>query len=205
MDKQLIFGPLIPFEIPTAEQITESMANNDGKLVFKTKLQVKDEQNQNGRRYPGKILEREVNKYMSMVKGRSALGELDHPNRNEVSMAESSHVITEMWWEDDALYGKVEVLNDTPKGKIMESLIRHRIPVGMSSRGVGSTKKIRESDGKSYDEVQEDFELVCWDAVSNPSVRGAWLMKEGVEAGRDNAIINEIDESINEILCWDKE
>ena len=196
--KQLIVDYL-PFEI-LPEQISESMKENNGKLVVKGVLQRADTKNQNGRVYPKEILMREAKKYFkNFINQKRAMGELDHPESSVVNLANVSHNITEMNWNGDDLVGTVEVLN-TPAGNILKELFKGGIKLGISSRGMGSVEAMNE-DGDSQ-EVQNDFELIAFDFVSNPSTHGAFMypMHEGVEPkvvrdtkyGKVEAVINDI-------------
>jgi hypothetical protein len=127
--------------------------------------------NQNGRVYDKQVLRREVNKYMeNFVKVGNAYGELDHPESAIVSLKNASHVVKDLWWDGDDLCGKVELLN-TPSGNIVKEIIKGGHTIGISSRGTGSVKPTNEG----HLEVQDDFELVCWDFVSNPSTHGAFM------------------------------
>ena len=164
----------IPFEI-SPQQINESMKDNDGRLVVKGTLQRAEAKNQNGRVYPRETLMREAEKYSSVqIKERRALGELDHPDSSVVNLNNVSHNILEMHWDGDDLNGTVEVLG-TPAGNILKELFKSGIKLGISSRGLGSVKEIREDDGQDSVEVQPDFELIAFDFVSNPSTHGAFL------------------------------
>jgi hypothetical protein len=136
-------------------------------------LQKSNTKNRNGRIYPASILKREADKYMELVKERRAMGELDHPDSAVVSLANVSHIVTEMKWEGDTLIGKVEVVN-SPSGNILKGLLKSGVKLGISSRGVGSVKSQGDSDV-----VQEDFELIAFDFVSSPSTPGAFMFKEG--------------------------
>jgi len=167
MAKQVIVSTR-PFEF-TPEQIAESMKENSGNLVVKGVLQKAKEQNQNGRVYTRKLLEREAGKYQELIKDKRALGELDHPDSAIVNLQNVSHNVKKMWWEGDSLMGAVEVLS-TPAGNILRELFKSGITLGISSRGMGTT---REHEGTTV--VNDDFELVAFDFVSNPSTRGAFL------------------------------
>ena len=128
-------------------------------------------QNQNGRVYEKNILRREVEKYMEeFVRNGNAFGELDHPESPVVSLKNASHVVKDLYWNGNDLMGKVELLN-TPAGNIVKEIIRAGHTIGISSRGTGSVQQTNEG----YLEVQPDFELVCWDFVSNPSTHGAFM------------------------------
>ena len=181
--RQLIVDYL-PFEVQPL-QITESMRENDGKLIVKGILQRANSENQNGRIYPKEILVREAKKYHdTFVRERRAMGELDHPESSVVNLANVSHNIKDMAWNNDDLVGTVEVL-PTPAGNILKELFKSNIKLGISSRGMGSVETIKEADEDGQGQtvaVQPDFELIAFDFVSNPSTQGAFLhpMKEGV-------------------------
>ena len=179
--KQLIVDYL-PFEV-RQEQITESMKENDGKLIVRGVLQRAEAQNQNGRIYPKDTLLREAKKYHEeFIKQRRAMGELDHPESSVVNLQNVSHNISEMHWEGDNLLGTVEVLG-TPSGNILKELFKAGIKLGISSRGMGSVETVSEADGDQVTQVQPDFELIAFDFVSNPSTHGAFMypMQENVD------------------------
>ena len=190
----------IPFEL-SPQQIQESLKENDGKLVVKGVLQRADAKNQNGRVYPREILTREAKNYTeSFIKQSRALGELDHPDSSVVNLQNVSHNITEMHFEGDNLLGTVEVLG-TPSGNILKELFKSGIKLGISSRGMGSVETVNEDNGDQSQEVQDDFELIAFDFVSNPSTHGAFLrpMNEGVGSTKNDPISN-INRIITEIL-----
>jgi len=182
----------------TPDMIKESRDRNGGKIIMKGILQKSDTLNQNGRIYPKPILEREIRNYQKFIVENRALGELDHPDSSVVNLKNVSHIIREAYLEGDVVYGSVEVL-DTPSGKILQSLVESGVKLGISSRGVGSTKK--QGD---YQVVQDDFQLICWDYVSEPSTPGAFMMAEGksldqnslkgifTKSDRINRIVNDI-------------
>jgi hypothetical protein len=158
------------------QQINESIENNEGRLIVSGILQKWDEENANGRIYPKDILLREVEKYRQRIKENRATGELDHPDDPMISLSNVSHRVLDIWTKDNGVYGKVEVLN-TPSGNILKELFKAGISLGISSRGLGSLKKINEKTTR----VQEDFDLICWDFVSDPSTSGAFMrpLQEG--------------------------
>jgi hypothetical protein len=175
--KQLIVD-YIPFKVST-EAINESIKTG-GKLIVKGVLQRADAKNQNGRRYPKHVLTREERKYQELIKQRRALGELDHPDSTVINLNNVSHNIIEMHWDGNDLVGTVEVLS-TPAGNILKELFKSGITIGISSRGMGSVRELEEG----MLEVQDDFELLCFDFVSNPSTQGAFLqpIQESVNRG----------------------
>ena len=172
MNKQLLIDYTV-FEV-SAQQINESLAQNNGRLIVTGVLQRADAKNQNGRVYPMDLLQREAKKYsQSFIAERRALGELDHPDSSVVNLNNVSHNVLEMAWKGNDLVGKVEVL-PTPSGNILKALFQSGIRLGISSRGLGSVKEVMR-EGNSTLEVQPDFELIAFDFVSNPSTQGAFL------------------------------
>ena len=203
--KQLIVDYL-PFEVKP-EQITESMKENNGKLVVRGVLQRAESKNQNGRIYPREVLMRESKKYLKeFINQRRAMGELDHPESSVVNLQNVSHNVKEMHWEGDNLLGTVEVLS-TPSGNILTELFKSGIKLGISSRGMGSVETVSEG-GEQSQEVQPDFELIAFDFVSNPSTHGAFMhpMHEGVnndieiQAGRACGDYCKVEAVINDIM-----
>jgi hypothetical protein len=174
MSKQLLVD-YMPFEI-SRETINESITENDGRLIVSGVLQRAEAKNQNGRVYPRETLMREAKKYSDVnIAERRALGELDHPDSSVVNLNNASHNVLEMHWKDDDLIGTVEVLG-TPAGNILKELFKSGIKLGISSRGLGSVKEIKEDDSDGdVKQVQPDFELIAFDFVSNPSTHGAFM------------------------------
>jgi hypothetical protein len=171
-------------------QINESMNKNNGKLIVSGIMQRAstggDENfNQNGRSYPLPILKKECEAYKNtFVKERRALGELDHPDSQVVNLSNVSHNVLDLWWQGNDLMGKIEILS-TPSGNIAKELMKSGIRLGISSRGMGSVKEL----GEGKVEVQDDFEIVCWDLVSNPSTQGAFMnssLNENTNSNKSN-------------------
>ena len=187
----------------TPDMIKESREQHGGKVVMKGILQKADTLNQNGRIYPMAVLEREIRNYQKFIAENRALGELDHPDSSVVNLKNVSHVIKEAYLEKGVVYGTVELL-DTPSGKILQSLVESGVKLGISSRGVGSVKK--QGD---YHIVQDDFQLICWDYVSEPSTPGAFMLPEGrtINSNELRSIFNKsdrIDRIVNDILMSKK-
>lgn len=159
---------------PTNSSVSITKRTQPGSNVLVGKLQEAEALNHNNRIYPKDLLKREISKYMKLVRERKALGVLDHPDHTTVNLKEVSHLISELWWEGNAVFGKVELLPGTPCGDILISLSNKNIPIGMSSRGVGT---IEERHGKVY---VTDYQLICWDAVSDPSTHNAYVSKQGL-------------------------
>jgi hypothetical protein len=181
--------------------INESMRSNDGKLFLKGILQKAETLNQNGRIYPKPILEREIRNYQKLIDENRALGECDHPDTAVVELKNTSHIVREAYMKDDIVYGTIEIL-PTPSGKIIQDLISSGVTLGISSRGVGSVQSV---GGNTI--VQEDFQLICFDMVSEPSTPGAYMLSEGkkVNPRELNKVFNasdKINRIFNDILEW---
>jgi hypothetical protein len=158
----------------TPDMIKESREKNSGKIILKGILQKADTLNQNSRIYPRHILEREIRNYAKFIIENRSLGELDHPEDSVVNLKNVSHIVREAVMKDDGVvYGSIELLN-TPSGMILQSLVESGVKLGISSRGVGSTKK--EGDTQV---VGDDFLLICFDMVSEPSTASAFMLPEG--------------------------
>ena len=185
MNRQLLVDYL-PFEV-SVQQINESLKENSGKLIVSGILQRADAKNQNGRVYPKDILTREAKNYsQNFIKQSRALGELDHPDSSVVNLQNVSHNVKEMHFEGDNLVGTVEILT-TPSGNILKELFKNGIKLGISSRGLGSVEMVQEANGDTVSKVGDDFELIAFDFVSNPSTQGAFMspgqMKESINEG----------------------
>jgi hypothetical protein len=175
--KQLLIDTIV-FDVKP-QQLKEAAMSGNGRLIVTGVLQRANEKNQNGRIYPENILKREVDKYKGReIKENRAYGELDHPESSVVELKNTSHIIRDVSWNGKDVVGKVEILN-TPSGRILKELIEAGCTVGISSRGMGSVRQIKE-DGTVA--VENDFDLICWDFVSNPSTHGAFMkpVNEGV-------------------------
>ena len=168
------------------------MVRENNAMFLTGVMQRSDAQNGNGRVYPHAILEREIGNYAKLVKERRALGELDHPEDSVINLKNASHMVTEVWWDGKDVMGKVQVLN-TPSGQVLRSLVESGVKLGISSRGLGS---VHESQGRTI--VEDDFQLICFDFVSEPSTTGAFMMAESkqsnviTKADRINRALNEI-------------
>lgn len=188
------------------QRIVESMRVNNGPLIVEGILQRANAKNQNGRIYPKEILMREAKRYENTIKEKGALGELDHPDTSIVRLGSGSHHINKLWWDGDDLWGSVEILSDTPtlkgtpNGNILAAYLQRGIRVGISSRGLGSVKPLNEDTVV----VQPDFELICWDFVSNPSTQGGYMTAINESVSIKNNVISikyyNINKAIDDIL-----
>ena len=197
MSKLLV--DIIPFSM-TRKKINESITDNGGRLIVEGVLQRAEAENQNGRIYPTEVLRREVEKYKGReIKENRAFGELDHPEASVVELKNTSHIVRDVWWDGKDVIGKVEILK-TPSGNILKELLEAGCTVGISSRGMGSVK---ESNGGKTVTVEDDFDLICWDFVSNPSTHGAFMrpVNESVSIGKKSPSYNKINTLVRDIIC----
>ena len=190
----------IPFTVD--RKIIEESISKNSPLVVTGVIQRAEAKNQNGRIYPREILEREIENYVNgPVKESRALGELDHPESSVINLQNVSHNITKVYWEGDDVMGEVEILS-TPAGNILKELFRNGITVGISSRGMGSVK---DNMSEGTVEVQDDFELLCWDFVSTPSTHGAYMAPIGraLQEGKQTETYqyNNVNNIIRDIIC----
>ena len=185
----------IPFTV-SPQQLHEGVKAPSGNPLVEGILATAEVKNGNGRYYPKDLWEREIDKYMSCVKENRATGELDHPDSSIISLKNVSHIIRDIRWNGDKVIGKIEIL-PTVSGNILKALIDNNVMVGVSSRGMGSLKPL----GEGTMEVQDDFELLCWDFVSTPSNPGSYmnLVKEGIEHKQSSYM--KVNSILTDILC----
>ena len=190
-----------PFKVD--KLLVERSIKENKSLIVSGVLQRAEAKNQNGRVYPKGILEREVKQYMDgPVKENRAMGELDHPESSVINLQNVSHNIKRCWWDGDDVMGDVEVL-PTPAGNILKALFASGITVGISSRGMGS---VQENLAEGTVEVQDDFELLCWDFVSTPSTHGAFMAPKGRALQEGKVVVPEykytnVNNIIRDIIC----
>ena len=187
--------------IKVSKDMIKESKDRYGKIMLKGIIQRANTLNQNGRVYPRSILEREIMNYQKLIKENRALGECDHPDSSVVELKNVSHIVREAYMQGDDVYGTIEIL-DTPSGKIIQSLIESGVTLGISSRGVGSTSR---RDNTQV--VQDDFQLICFDMVSEPSTPGAFMLRESKNFNRKDLDkffnrSDKIDRIFNEILRW---
>jgi len=176
-------------------QLTENVNRENGNLMVEGILATAEVKNGNGRYYKKELWDREMEKYDQLIEERRSMGELDHPESTVINLKNVSHLVTDYGWDGDQLMGKIEIL-PTPSGNILKELIKNGVTVGVSSRGMGSL----EQNG-SVMEVQDDFELLCWDFVSTPSNPGSFMsvLQEGQQTiTYDYSKVNKV---LHEILC----
>ena len=174
-------GYVSPVEFSNDRIIKESFEVGDYSKPFEfyAVLQKYNTPNRNGRVYPEKILKREAENYKKMIQKGVSLSELNHPESSLIDLDRVAHIITDIWWDGKILMGKLRLLTSpgfhergicSTKGDLAANYLRQGVTLGISSRGVGSLKKVGEQN-----EVQDDFELICFDLVSSPSTPGAYL------------------------------
>lgn len=183
---------------PRPSRLLEVRKEN-GKTMVEGILATAEVKNGNGRFYSKDIWERELDKYQDLINNNRALGELDHPESGIINLQNVSHNITGADWDGDHIVGTVEIL-PTPSGNILKALIDNGISVGISSRAEGSVQQKGD-----ILEVQDDFNLICWDFVSTPSNPGSWMnpvqLNESVQSLKNFNKYNRVNEIIKEILC----
>jgi len=168
----------------------------EGATILTGVMQMAETKNHNGRVYPIALMEREVKRYGELVSERRALGELDHPESSVINLQNCSHLVTKIWMDGNKVMGKIEVL-PTPAGMILKNLVQCNVPCGISSRGMGS---VRESNGVTL--VEDDFQLICFDMVSDPSTPGAIMsqVNESKDMTRPLSKTDKINMLMNNIL-----
>ena len=189
MQKKLLqeYFQLCPDGICDISILTEAEKRraSDGAVYLVGVIQKAGTKNGNGRIYRKETLQREVENYQKAVQERRALGELDHPDDSIINLKNASHLVSKAWWDGDNVMGKIEVL-DTPSGKVLKALLSSGVKLGISSRGLGS---VSESNGITM--VEDDFQLICFDIVSEPSTPGAYLNPEGQSRNRVSLSLSE--------------
>ena len=175
-------------------KLVEGKSGN-GNILVQGILATAEVKNGNGRYYSKDLWEREIDKYMENVNANRALGELDHPDSSIINLKNVSHNIKKIFWEQDNVMGVIEIL-PTPSGNILKSLFENGIPVGVSSRGMGSLKQMGE-----LMEVQDDFELLCWDFVSTPSNPGSYMGRLNESKTVTKSKYTKVNSVITDILC----
>ena len=183
------------------KRLAEQAIKENQPLMVQGVLQRAEAKNQNGRVYPRNVLDREVQNYIDgPIADNRAMGELDHPESSIINLQNVSHTVKECWWDGDDVVGKVEILN-TPAGNILKALFAAGITVGISSRGMGS---VEENLREGTLEVQDDFELLCFDFVSTPSTHGAFMTPQTLQEGKiriPEYKYNNINNIIRDIIC----
>jgi hypothetical protein len=190
--------------VPKPVKLLEGM-NKNGNIFVEGILATVEVKNGNGRYYKRELWEREINNFQNKISQKSTetCGELDHPDSQVINLKNASHAIREVWWRGDEVWGKVEVFSDsgdmgTTSGRIAGALIRNGLLIGISSRGMGSLKQMGE-----VMEVQDDFELLTWDLVSNPSNPDSWMVNGTLNESRSTYLdkYSRTNSIITEILC----
>jgi hypothetical protein len=190
--------------VPKPVKLLEGM-NKNGNIFVEGILATVEVKNGNGRYYKRELWEREINNFQNKISQKSTetCGELDHPDSQVINLKNASHAIREVWWRGDEVWGKVEIFSDsgdmgTTSGRIAGALVRNGLLIGISSRGMGSLKQMGE-----VMEVQDDFELLTWDLVSNPSNPDSWMVNGALNESRSTYLdkYSRTNSIITEILC----
>jgi hypothetical protein len=190
--------------VPNPVRILEGMRSN-GNVFVEGILATVEIKNGNGRYYKRELWEREIDNFQRKVQQKTTetCGELDHPDSQIINLKNASHAIRKIWWKGDEIMGVVEIFSDpgergTVAGRIAGALVNNGLVIGISSRGMGSLK---ESDGVM--EVQDDFELLTWDLVSNPSNPDSWMQNGSLNESRSTYLdpYARTNSLLTEILC----
>lgn len=171
---------LVEYRVLDKLKVINEGSGPSSKMKLRGVFQKCDEQNNNGRIYSRKILESQVKAIQEKIKDRSLVGALDHPQNDAIHLSQASHLITKLWIESSGqVLGECEILS-TPSGQIVKALLTDGVKIGISSRGLGT---VTENEGGKY--VNEDFRLITFDLVSDPSTKGAY--PEITESIRENS------------------
>ena len=190
---------------PNPVTITEVSGDLGGNIMVEGILATVEVKNGNGRYYKKELWEREISNFQRKIDQRSTetCGELDHPDSQIINLKNASHAIRSLRWDGDEIIGTVEIFCDpgdkgTNSGRIAGALVRNGLMIGISSRGMGSLKQVGE-----IMEVQDDFELLTWDLVSNPSNPDSWMINTSLNEGKSSPFnpYQKVDSIVTEILC----
>ena len=190
---------------PNPVTITEVSGDLGGNIMVEGVLATVEVKNGNGRYYKKDLWEREIDNFQKKINQKSTetCGELDHPDSQIINLKNASHAIRSLRWEGDEIIGTVEIFCDpgdkgTNSGRIAGALVRNGLMIGISSRGMGSLKQVGE-----IMEVQDDFELLTWDLVSNPSNPDSWMLNSSLNEGKSSLFnpYQKVDSIVTEILC----
>jgi hypothetical protein len=186
------------------QSLTEAVSkSNGGNLFVEILLATVEVKNGNGRYYSKELWQREIDKFNTKIQNRTTetVGELDHPDSTIINLKNGSHAIRKIWWDNDNIMGIIEIFCDsdgrgTSSGRIAGAYIKNGLTMGISSRGMGSLKQVGE-----IMEVQDDFELLTWDLVSNPSNPGSWSNNStAIQESKNIKLKSNKYENINSIL-----
>ena len=175
--------------------LTESVNKETGNLIVEGVLATAEVKNGNGRYYSKDLWQREMDKYNELIKQKRSIGELDHPESSVINLQNVSHLIIDYSWDGDNVMGKIEIL-PTPSGNILKAIMKAGVTVGVSSRGMGSLEK-----NGNVMEVQDDFELLCWDFVSTPSNPGSFMHVLQENKQNINTDYSRVNSVVRDILC----
>jgi hypothetical protein len=190
---------------PNPVTITEVSGDLGGNIMVEGILATVEVKNGNGRYYKKDLWEREIDNFQKKINQKSTetCGELDHPDSQIINLKNASHAIRSLRWDGDEIIGTVEIFCDpgdkgTNSGRIAGALVRNGLMIGISSRGMGSLKQVGE-----IMEVQDDFELLTWDLVSNPSNPDSWMINSSLNENKSPTLdpYSKVNSIITEILC----
>ena len=203
-NKKLIIDT-IPFEIlPQSLKQNLNMQSND-KVRLTGIIQRANQRNKNGRVYPKQILQRQMQRLEPLIKKRALTGQLDHPESSIIALQKVCMILTQYWWKGDQLYGTIQLTSNSPGQNVKRLILKDNVTVGISSRGMGSTRTTEQGQV-----IQDDFQLITFDIVSQPSTIGAWLYQNNVnqnyqknnnkKKNKDIFYNNKINDIVNSII-----
>ena len=171
---KMLLVETFPFRLGQSEILQESIKYENGTLLLTGRMQYANKKNGNDRIYPRPILEREVNKYMQKIKSNSSYGQCDHPDSDQISLRNVALLVKELKWVGDQLIGTIQILSNRIGQDLKNIVLKNKGSLSISSRGLGSLRRTDKGD-----EVQDDFELIGWDLVVQPSTPGATFWNDG--------------------------
>lgn len=171
---RILLTETFPFRVGQSQMLQESIKYQNGTLLLTGRMQYANKKNGNDRIYPRPILEREVNKYMQKIKSNSSYGQCDHPDSDQISLRNAALLVKELKWVGDQLIGTIQILSNRIGQDLKNIVLKNKGALSISSRGLGSLRRTDKGD-----EVQEDFELIGWDLVVQPSTPGATFWNDG--------------------------
>jgi hypothetical protein len=157
----------LTFDAARLEVLTEEASDGKGKNLYLKGICIEGGvKNANQRVYPISEIQKAVSQINEQIKtGHSVLGEVDHPDDLKINLDRVSHMITDMWMDGHAGYGKLKIL-PTPMGNLVKTMLESGVKLGVSSRGSGN---VNEGSGQV-----SDFEIITVDVVAQPSAPNAY-------------------------------
>jgi hypothetical protein len=193
--KNQVIRDYYPLKVIKQDSILAESANGSPKRQvtrLTSLVQKAEDPNENGRIYPLEVMTESVKAIQPMLKERSILGEMDHPDDAKIHTENACILLTKLWMEGKNVYGQFEILEGMPKGQMLKALIDQDVRVCISSRGVGDLESYLSEDGNEFNRVLPGFKFVTFDAVNEPSVNGTNLsiMESKIRVARSKSRID---------------